>query len=127
MPPRTKLIAACLALVVLIAMATLQGVSAAGASRALLALAALAGLAVWWFKAQKPKKFQLAPRMTVVSKAGLSQRTGLALVDVDGHSFLVVHGDGYAEICPTVERKPAKPRARRATDSLPKFNPEIAQ
>ena len=124
MTPRTKLIAAALALAALLAMATFRGVSATAAARAVLAVAALAGIGAWWLRTQKAakKKFQLAPRLSVVSRAGLSQRTGLALVEVDGRSFLVVHGDGYAEICPARERKSVKDR--RATDSLPKFSPE---
>ncbi len=126
MSPRTKLFAAVAALAVLLVLAGVQGLSTTAAARALLTVAALGGLGWWWFKQSKPKKFQLAPRLSVVSRAGLSQRTGLALIEVDGRSFLVVHGDGYAEICPTQERKP-KVRAQRATDSLPKFNPETAR
>lgn len=129
MTPRTKLIAASVALTALIAMATFRGVSATAAARAALTLAALGGIGWWWLRSQKlapSKKFQLAPRMSVVSRAGLSQRTGLALVEVDGKSFLVVHGDGYAEICSTVADKKTAPRARRATDDLPPF-PEGAR
>lgn len=125
MTPRNKLIAACVALTALLAMATFNGVSASAVARAVLAVAALGGIGWWWMRAQKlslKKKFQLAPRLSVVSRAGLSQRTGLALVEVDGRSFLVVHGDGYAEICSTQERKVAK--SRRATDSLPKLSPD---
>lgn len=127
MGPRNKLIAASLALAALLAMATFNGVSATAVARAVLAVAALAGIGWWWVKAQKlspSKKFQMAPRLSVVSRAGLSQRTGLALVEVDGRSFLVVHGDGYAEICSTQEKKPARTRSARATDSLPKFSPQ---
>lgn len=127
MPPRTKLIAAAVALAVLVTLATFHGLSPAALARALLAVAAVAGLGGWWLRAQRPKKFQLAPRLSVVTRAGLSQRTGLALVEVDGRAFLIVHGDGYAEICPTHERKQPKARAQRATDSLPKFNPEAAR
>jgi flagellar biogenesis protein FliO len=128
MSPRTKLIAAAAALALLLVLATVQGLSTTAAARALLTLAALAGLAWWWFKSATPKKFQVAPRLSVVSRAGLSQRTGLALIEVDGRSFLIVHGDGYAEICPTAERAaPKKVRTQRATESFPKLNPEIAR
>ena len=127
MSPRTKLIAAIAALTLLLALAGVQGVSTTAVARALLTVAALGGIAWWWFKSTKPKKFQLAPRLSVVSRAGLSQRTGLALIEVDGRSFLVVHGDGYAEICPTRDRPPKARTQRRATDSLPKFNPETVR
>ena len=125
MTPRNKLIAASVALAALVGMASFHGFSATAVARAVLAVAALAGIGWWWMRAQKfspTKKFQMAPRLSVVSRAGLSQRTAMALVEVDGRSFLVVHGDGYAEICPAREKKPVKDR--RATDSLPKFSPE---
>lgn len=128
MSPRSKLIVAAAALVLLLVLVAAQGLSTTAAARALLTLAALGGLGWWWFRGVKPKKFQLAPRLSVVSRAGLSQRTGLALIEVDGRSFLVVHGDGYAEICPTAERPaPKKVRTQRATESFPKVNPEIAR
>ena len=128
MTPRNKLITASVALAALLAMATFNGVSATAVARAVLAVAAVGGIGWWIARAQKSspaKKFQMAPRLSVVSRAGLSQRTGLARVEVDGRSFLVVHGDGYAEICSTQEKRSAKStRATRATDSLPKFSPE---
>ena len=127
MTPKTKLIAASVALVALLAMATFRGVSAIAVARAVLTVAALAGLGWWWMRARKfspAKKFQMAPRLSVVTRAGLSQRTALALVEVDGQSFLVVHGDGYAEICSTQERARRVAKARRATDSLPKVSPD---
>ena len=127
MTPRNKLIAAGIALAALVAMATFRGVSATAAARAVLTVAALAGIGWWWMRARKlspAKKFQMAPRLAVVSRAGLSQRTALALVEVDGRSFLVVHGDGYAEVCSTQDREPRATKARRATDSLPKFSPD---
>ncbi len=122
--PRGKVIAAAVALVALVTMATFTGASAPAVARAVLTVGALAGIGWWWVRAAKPaRKFQMAPRLSVVSKAGLSQRTGLALVEVDGRAFLVVHGDGYAEICSTTQPK-ASTKARRATDSHPKFSPE---
>ncbi len=124
--PKNKLLAASAALACLLVMASLNGVSATSVARATLAVGALAGLGWWWVRAQTaaPKKFQFAPRMSVVSRAGLNGRTSLALVDVDGRSFLVVHGDGYAEICATAEKRSSAkvPRTRRATDSLPSVN-----
>jgi flagellar protein FliO/FliZ len=127
MTPKKKLIVACVALAALLTMAIFRGASAAVAARAVLAAAALGGIGWWWLRNQKfspAKKFQMAPRLSVISRAGLSQRTGLALVEVDGRSFLVVHGDGYAEICSTRDRERRAQKARRATDSLPKLSPE---
>jgi flagellar protein FliO/FliZ len=127
MTPKNKLMAACLALAALLGMATFRGVSAPAAARAVLTVAALAGIGWWWLRTRKlapAKKFQLAARMSVVSRTGLSQRTGLALVEVDGQSFLVVHGDGYAEICSTKERERRTPKVPRSTDRLPNIFPE---
>jgi hypothetical protein len=44
--------------------------------------------------------------LRVVSRAGLSQRCGIALVEADGHSFLVAFGDSFAEI----QKAPASKR-----------------
>ncbi len=117
--PKNKLLAASAALAVLLVLASVNGISATGVARAALAVAALGGIGWWALKARQavPKKFQFAPRLNVISRAGLSQRAGLALVEVDGRSFLVVHGEGYAEICAT--REP-KSRAPRATDTHPR-------
>ena len=117
--PKNKLLAASAALGVLLVMASMHGASAPGMARLTLAGVAFSGIGWWWIRAQRapPAKFQLAPRLSVVSRAGLSQRAGLALVEVDGRSFLVVHGDGYAEICVTAPQ-PKPTHGPRATDSL---------
>lgn len=92
--------------------AAMQGASASNVARVVLGLAAVAGIAVWFIKArgglQLGSKFKSAPRLNVVQRVGLSQRTGLALVEVDGKPYLVVHGDGFARI------RPAR-RAQRVT------------
>lgn len=93
-------------------LASLQGASASTVARVVLGVAAIVGLAVWFVKArgglQPGSKFKAAPRLNVVQRVGLSQRTGLALVEVDGKPYLVVHGDGFARI------RPAR-RAQRVT------------
>jgi flagellar protein FliO/FliZ len=92
--------------------AAMQGASASNVARVVLGLAAVAGIALWFIKArgglQLGSKFKSAPRLNVVQRVGLSQRTGLALVEVDGKPYLVVHGDGFARI------RPAR-RAQRVT------------
>ena len=116
--PKHKLIAAAVALAALPLVAASQGLSAAGAARIVLGLVAAAGIG-WWFlrnRAVAGAKFRLPPRLNVVQRVGLSQRTGLALVEVDGQALLVVHGDGFARIQRV--RKPVQPRVvspRRGT------------
>ncbi len=125
MSPRKKLLLACIALACLLAIATTHGISAAAVARAALTVAAFAGLGFWWLRTQKGSavaRFQIAPRMSVVCREGLAPKTGLALVDIDGTSFLVVHGEGYAVISAPQDKKSG--RAQRVTDSLPKFVPE---
>lgn len=105
--PRHKLIAAlCLTLVVPL-LAAAQGASPALSARILLGAIALGGLVFWFFRARAKDSatFKSSPRLNVVQRVGLSQRTGLALIEVDGKSYLVVHGDGFARI------RPASPRA----------------
>ncbi len=98
--PRNKLIASALLLALLSAAAIARGFDVVTAARCVLAAVALGGLALWAFRARAARAhFELAPRLVVVSRAGLAQRCGVALVEADGRTFLVVHGDGYAEVC----------------------------
>ncbi len=110
--PRQKLVGAVVLALLLPALASLQGASTATVARVVLALASLAGTAFWFVRARGglPSKFKAAPRLNVVQRVGLSQRTGLALVEVDGKPYLVVHGDGFARIRPA--RRPARVTSR---------------
>lgn len=114
-PPRNKLIAAAVSLLALGAAASLQGLDAALIARIVLGVAALVGLALWLGRARRAASFSAPARLEVLSRAGLSQRCGVALVQAEGRTFLVVHGDGYAEICdaaaaPARARRPRPPR-----------------
>lgn len=99
--PRLKLIGlgACTAALALAA--ALSSGSFTTGARIVLGAAAVAGLVGWALKQKGlalPGRFAKTPRMQVVQKIGLSARTGVALVDVDGRSFLIVHGDGGTRI-----------------------------
>ncbi|MFT3706670.1 MAG: flagellar biosynthetic protein FliO [Archangium sp.] len=121
--PRQKLVGASVLALTLPLAATLQGASAAMIARVVLGLAAVAGLAFWFIRARggfSLSKFKAAPRLNVVQRVGLSQRTGLALVEVDGKPYLVVHGDGFARIRPA--RRPtrvAPPREVPSAEEAP--------
>ena len=112
--PRQKLTGAVALALIAPLIAAAQGASAATAARVLLGLAAAGGLVAWFIHARGglgTSKFKSAPRLNVVQRVGLSQRTGVALIEVDGKPYLVVHGDGFAKITPA--RRPARvaPRA----------------
>ena len=112
--PRQKLVGAALLALVAPLIAAAQGASAAPAARGVLGLAAAGGLAAWFIHARGglgSSKFKAAPRLNVVQRLGLSQRTGVALIEVDGKPYLIVHGDGFAKISPA--RRPAQVAARR--------------
>ncbi len=116
--PRHKLLGAALLALVAPLIAAAQGASAATAARVLLGLAATGGIAFWFIRVRGglgTSKFKAAPRLNVVQRVGLSQRTGVALIEVDGKPYLVVHGDGFAKISPA--RRPARVAQRRATDT----------
>ena len=126
--PRARLLAAAAMLALLPVVAVAQGLSLSAIARITLGLAAVAGLGWWFLKARgRTARFALPPRLAVVTRVGLSQRAGLALVEVDGESFLVVHGEGYARIRKTA-RRAATPRlvtdevaaARRANRRTPR-------
>jgi flagellar protein FliO/FliZ len=105
--PRQKLAAAALCLLALPVIAAAQGGSAAGAARVALGLMARAGRAGWFSRGGGvASKFKAAPRLQVVQRAGLSQRTGVALIEVDGQPYLVVHGDGFARLQPVRKPRP---------------------
>ena len=115
--PRNKLIGAALLALTAPLIAATQGASPATAARILLGLAAVGGIVAWFVHARgglTTPKFKTAPRLNVVQRAGLSQRPGLALIEVDGTPYLVVHGDGFAKITPT--RRPARVALRAVTN-----------
>lgn len=97
--PRARLSLACGLILGLAALAPLGGFSAVSVARWLLGAAALAGLG-WWLKRRGGvgPRFALPERLQVISRTGLSQRCGLALVEVDGRGYLVAFGDSFAEI-----------------------------
>ena len=109
--PRHKLFAAVALTALIPLLASLQGASAATLARVLLGLAALGGLGFWFIRARGglPAGFKKAPRLQVIQRVGLSPRNGLALVEVDGKPYLVVHGDGFARVRPTRQPRAALP------------------
>ena len=116
--PRQKLFGAVVLALCVPVLASLQGASAATIARVVLGLASLGGLAFWFVRAKGglPSKFKSAPRLNVVQRVGLSARTGLALVEVDGKPYLVVHGDGFARIRPA--RRPTRVAPRSTSPQL---------
>ncbi|QRK04110.1 flagellar biosynthetic protein FliO [Archangium violaceum] len=97
--PRARMLLALTLVLGLAALAPLGGASAASVARGLLGAAALGGLG-WWLvrRGRAEHRFSLTERMRVVSRTGLSQRCGLALVEVDGSRYLVAFGDSFAEV-----------------------------
>lgn len=97
--PKQKLLVATGALIAVIVAASAQGASAAVVARIILIVAG-AGAIAWLATRRRASasKFELPPRLHVVSRAGLSQRCAVALIEADGRSYLVAYGDGFAEI-----------------------------
>ncbi len=123
--PRQKVSAAVVLAALVPVLAALQGAPASTVARVLLGLAALGGIAFWFIRARGglPTKFKAAPRLHVVQRVGLSQRTGLTLVEVDGKPFLVVHGDGFARIRPAP--RPARVSPRPPSREEPGVQPVV--
>jgi len=123
--PRQKLLGAVVLALLVPVFASLQGASAATLARVVLGLAALGGLGAWFLRARGglPSKFKSAPRLNVVQRVGLSQRTGLALIEVDGKPYLIVHGDGFARIRPA--RQPARVTHRPALEEVAETSPAV--
>ena len=92
--------AAGLSAVLALAAAISSGSFTTGA-RIVIGALAVAGLAIWVLKQKGlslPRRFAQTPRLQIIQKIGLSARAGVALIEVDGRSFLVVHGDGGTRI-----------------------------
>jgi flagellar protein FliO/FliZ len=111
---RSKLLLASALLAGLAFTARLQSLSAGLAARWLLALAALGGAAWWWKRHTQllPRSMEM-PRLEVLARTGLSQRCGVALVRAEGRTYLVAHGDGFAEIRETPGVLPSQGRKAR--------------
>ncbi len=105
--PRSRLMVAGALLLGLAIMGPVTGMSSVSAARWVLGAVALAALG-WWLhrRGSVVPGTAVEPRLNVVSRAGLSQRCGLALVEVDGRSYLVAFGDAFAEIRETPSRGP---------------------
>src|SRR5438445_13883204 len=124
--PKNKLIVLSVLMLALAGAASVNGLNPALGARWILGLCAAGGLGFWlWKQRQATAKFALAPRLSVLSRTGLSQRCGLALVEADGKTYLVVHGAGYAEVCEAVcgakvsGRRPVPRRRRNRHFKLP--------
>lgn len=98
--PRAKLTTALVAVLLLVCAGTLTGASPVAVARWLLGATGVAGL-LWWLRLRRraaPSGFSLAPGLAVLARTALSARSACALIEADGQRFLVVHGDGFAEI-----------------------------
>jgi hypothetical protein len=119
--PRNKALAASALLLLLSVAGFTRGLDTATMARWVLAAMALLGLVLWAaMKSRAPVgRFSLPPRLELVARVGLSQRSGVALLEADGRTYLVVHGDGYAEVreAPSAAaaqgRSPSRRPARR--------------
>jgi flagellar biogenesis protein FliO len=99
--PRQKLLAAGVMSGLLALAAAFSSGSITSGARIIIGALAVAGLATWVLKQKGlplTGRFAQTPRLQVIQKIGLSARAGVALIEVDGRSFLVVHGDGVPRI-----------------------------
>lgn len=88
--PRARLAAACGLVLALAAVVPVRGV---------LVSAVLVALGAWLLAKGRVARGLLPPEpLRVVSRAGLSPRCGLALVEVEGRRYLVAFGDSFATI-----------------------------
>jgi flagellar protein FliO/FliZ len=97
--PRKRLLWAAALILGLAGVGLLGRMPGAEAARWGLGALVLTGLAIGWMRRKSlGPRFLLPERLRVVSRAGLSPRCGLALVEVDGQRFLVAFGDSFAEV-----------------------------
>lgn len=96
--PKHKLMISLLALSTLVLGAGVTQASATTLARVLVGIGAVGGLFWWWNFRTREVSQGPASRLKVVSRTGLSPECSVALLDVEGRTFLVVYGKGYAEI-----------------------------
>ncbi len=111
--PQFKLIGASVLILSAPLVAAIQGASAPAVARILLALVALGGLAAWFLRARRvvnSSPIQSVPRLSLTQRIGLNTSTGVALIEVDGRAYLVVHGQGFAKIRPVPRSAPLESR-----------------
>jgi hypothetical protein len=97
--PKAKLVATVCLLLFLCVVVAFRSAAPTLVARWILGAGALAMLGFWLVRARQGSKSASAPRrLEVVSRVGLSAKCGLALVEVDGRSLLIVHGDGFAQV-----------------------------
>jgi hypothetical protein len=112
---KVKLATAGVALLVAFGAGAARGVDVTLLARCGLAFTAAGGAAAWWvLRAQGAARAPRPVRLAVISRVGLGHRTAAALLEVDGKSFLVVHGEGFAQV---VEPS-AAPTQQRFADAL---------
>ena len=117
--PRHKLMLAGALVVGLALLTSTQGLSVVTLARGVLVGVLLVGLGAGFMRRGRDGAgFTLAERMRVVSRAGLSPRCGLALVEVDGRSYLVAFGEGFARIQHARAPVRLKSRPRRRAVAL---------
>ena len=108
--PRVKLWVALGCLGVL-ALAGLRGQAFAWVARGALGLSAAGALAFWLILRRREVAGFAAPqRLQVVCRATLTPRCAAALIEADGGTFVVVHGEGFAEIREAPPRRTAQSR-----------------
>jgi hypothetical protein len=97
MQPKYKLIVSIVAIAGLSASALFPLLTRHTAQAVLVAVG-LGAIALWLVKSRSTLNETLAPapRLRVITKIGLSLKSGLTLVELDGKPLLVAHGDGFA-------------------------------
>ena len=98
MTPERKILMSMLALVALVLLGAAQSLGLVVTARLLLAFSVVAVLVFLWRSKRLASGRESTPRLSVVSRVGLAPRCQASLLEIDGRTYLVVSGDGYAQI-----------------------------
>jgi len=98
--PLGKLLVAVVLLVVLACCFPSAQSGAITLSRWILGGLALAGLGLWLKTSQPVLGGAASTPLQVKARAGLGPRSGLVLVQAEGHLFLIAHGEGFVKMQP---------------------------
>ena len=95
---RNKLILACILALLVALGGSATGLSLSAVAQGLLVLSLAAAAWVLLKSRVVGRPPSLPDRLQLIGRLGLAPRCGAVLVEVDGRTLLIVHGDGFATV-----------------------------
>jgi flagellar biogenesis protein FliO len=105
-PVKAKLVGAAVLFGVFVAAHRVLRVGPTQVAQLLLVATLVLVGAVWMHRRRRVREAPRAPRLAVEASTALSARTQLALVEVEGRRFLIVHGERHSQMLEVLPELP---------------------